>query len=311
MNQTNFSMGGQVTASGAGGQGGDLIKDTDTRGFMTDVIEASRQVPVIVDFWGPSCGPCKQLTPVLEKVVREAGGKVRLVKVNVEENQALAGQMRIQSIPAVYAFANGQPVDAFMGAVPESEVKAFVAKLTGPSAAELQVEEIIEAAKAAFADKEYAVAAQAYGQVLQMDPGNIAAIAGLAKCQIEAGDTDGARAALELVPAEKQNDLDIVSAHAALELADAAADTGEISELTDKLNADDKDHQARFDLALALNAAGEREQALDHLLTLFSMQRDWNDDAARKQLLVFFEAWGMTDELTGSGRRRLSSLMFS
>ena len=311
MNETSFSMGGQISASGPSAASGELIKDTDTRGFMTDVIEASRQVPVIVDFWAPWCQPCKQLTPIIEKVVREAGGRVRLVKVNIEENQALAGQMRIQSIPAVYAFSNGQPVDAFMGALPENEIKAFVDKLAGPSAADVQAEEQIEAAKAALAGGDINIAAQTFGQVLQIDPTNAAALAGMAKCQIEAEDPDGARATLEIVPEDKRNDPDVVSAHAALELAETSVDTSEIDELTAKVQANEKDHQSRFDLALALNAAGEREQALDHLLTLFSLQRDWDDDAARKQLLVFFEAWGMTDELTVAGRKRLSSLMFS
>lgn len=311
MDETSFSMGGQISASGAKGAGGDLVKDTDTRGFMADVVEASRQIPVIVDFWAPWCQPCKQLTPVIEKVVREAGGRVKLVKVNIDENQALAGQMRVQSIPAVYAFSNGQPVDAFMGALPESEIKAFVDKLTGPSPAQVQAEELIEAARTALADKEINIAAQAFGQVLQIDPGNVIALAGMAKCQIEAEDTDGARATLEMIPENARNEPDVISAHAALELAETSVDTSEIDDLAAKVEANEKDHQARFDLALALNAAGEREQALDHLLTLFSLQRDWDDDAARKQLLVFFEAWGMTDELTIAGRKRLSSLMFS
>ncbi len=304
-------MGGQISASGTAGADGDLIKDTDTRGFTADVIEASRQVPVIVDFWAPWCEPCKQLTPLIEKLVREAKGAVRLVKVNIEENQAIAGQMRIQSIPAVFAFANGQPVDGFMGALPENEIKAFIDKVAGPSAADQQIEELVAAGKAAFAEQQFPVAAQAFSQVLQADPQNTAALAGLAKCQIEDGDTDGARATLELVPADKKADPDVASAHAALELAAIAVDTSEITELTSIVEADETNHQARFDLALALNAAGEREAALDHLLALFKLQRDWNDDAARKQLLVFFEAWGPTDELTVTGRRRLSSIMFS
>ena len=314
MNETTFSMGGQISGTAndsTSGGPGELIKETDTRGFMADVIEASKQVPVIVDFWAPWCEPCKQLTPVIEKVVREAAGQVKLVKVNIEENQALAGQMRIQSIPAVFAFSNGQPVDAFMGALPEAEIKAFIDKVAGPSPADVQAGELIEAAKAAFAEKQFDVAAQAFGQALQLDPANVHALAGLAKCQIEAGDTDSARATLETIPEDKSQDPDVISAHAALELAETDVDTGEIAELTAKIEANEKDHQARFDLAFALNAAGDREQALDQLLTLFALQRDWNEDAARKQLLVFFEAWGMTDELTVAGRKRLSSLMFS
>lgn len=305
-------MGGQITgAGGSAAGGGDLIKDTDTRGFMTDVIEASRQVPVIVDFWAPWCEPCKQLTPMIEKVVREAGGRVKLVKVNIEENQALAGQMRIQSIPAVYAFSDGKPVDAFMGALPENELRAFIDKVAGPTASDVQAGEFVEAAKTAFADQEFDIATQGFGQALQLDPENVSAMAGLAKCQMVAGDLDGARATLQMIPEDKSQEPDVISAHAALELAETDVDTGEITELTAKIEADEKDHQARFDLALALNAAGEREHALDHLLKLFSLQRDWNDDAARKQMLVFFEAWGMTDELTVAGRKRLSSIMFS
>ncbi len=304
-------MGGQISASDNTGTGGDLIKDADTKSFMTDVIEASRQVPVIVDFWAPWCGPCKQLTPTIEKLVRQAKGAVKLVKVNIDENQALAGQMRIQSIPAVFAFANGQPVDGFMGALPESEIKAFINKIAGPSADDQQVEELIAAGKAAFAKKDLNMAAQAFGQALQLDREHPAALAGLVKCQIEAGEIEGAEATLALVPPDKQDDAEIASARAALELAATPTDTGDIGRLRDEIAADSANHQARFDLALALNAAGQREEALDHLLAIFQTQRDWNDDAARKQLLVFFEAWGASDELTIAGRRRLSSIMFS
>ena len=306
-----ISMGGQISGNGAGPAGADLIKDTDTRGFMADVIEASRKVPVVVDFWAPWCEPCKQLGPIIEKAVIEAKGAVKLVKVNIEENQAIAGQMRIQSIPAVFAFSNGQPVDGFVGAKSESEIRAFIARIGGPSDEQQQIEKMTEAAKAAFAEKDFATAGQMFAAILQVDRENTAALSGLAKCQIEAGDLDAARATLALVPPDKQDDADIASAQAALELADAPSDSEEIAGLRLALNNNLGDHQARFDLASALNAAGERQEALDHLIEIIKAERDWNDQAARKQLLKFFEAWGQTDEMTVTGRRQLSSILFS
>ncbi len=304
-------MGGQIAGTGTGAPQADLIKDSDTKGFMADVVQASREVPVIVDFWAPWCGPCKQLGPIIEKAVREANGKVRLVKVNIDENQALAGQMRIQSIPAVYAFVDGQPVDGFMGALPESEIRAFIERVAGPSSEDQQIEQLLEAAKAALADKNFAAAGQMYAGVLQADRENLAAIGGLAKCQIETGELDAARATLALVPPGKETDADIASATAALELAEAPSDDAEIEQLRSALAADPADHQARLDLATALNAAGRREEALEQLIEIIRTDRGWNDEAARKQLLKFFEAWGMTDELTIAGRRQLSAILFS
>ena len=311
MDGTVISMGGQISGNASGPANSEIIKDGTTASFMADVIEASRQVPVIVDFWAPWCGPCKQLGPLIEKIVREAKGGVRLVKINVEENQALAGQMRVQSIPAVFAFSNGQPVDGFMGALPEKELREFVARIAGPSNEEQQIEQLVEAAKAAFADKDFSTAGQMFASVLQVDRENTSAIAGLAKCQIEAGDIEGAKATLALVPAGKQDDAEIASASATLELASQPSDSEEITRLREQLAANSTDHQARYDLATALNAAGNREEALDLLIEIVRADRNWNDEAARKQLVKFFEAWGHADELTVAGRRRLSSILFS
>ena len=287
-----------------------LIKDSDTRSFMADVIDASRQVPVLVDFWAPWCGPCKQLTPALEKIVRDAKGALRLVKINVDENQQLAAQMRIQSIPAVFAFVNGQPVDGFMGALPDAELKKFASRLTGADIG-AEIESILNEADTALAAKNYKVAGQIYGDILGADRENLRAIAGLARAQIGNGDLDGARATLALVSPAKTSDPAITSAQAALELAATPVDSGEIARLSQAVEQNPADHQARHDLAVALNAADRREEALDHLLGIVRRQRDWNDHAARKQLVRFFEAWGPKDELTVAGRKRLSSILFS
>jgi putative thioredoxin len=309
MDKPFMSMSGNV-AQPPVAKADSLIKDSDTRNFMADVIDASRQVPVLVDFWAPWCGPCKQLTPALEKLVREAKGAVRLVKINVDENQQLAAQMRIQSIPAVFAFVNGQPVDGFMGALAEAELKKFVSRLTGADIG-AEIEAILTEADTALAARNYKVAGQIYGDILGADRENLRAIAGLARAQIGTGDLDGARATLALVPPAKASDPAISSARAALELALTPVDTGEIARLSRAVEQNPADHQARHDLAVALNAAGRRDEALDHLLSIVRKQRDWNDDAARKQLVKFFEAWGPKDELTVAGRKRLSSILFS
>jgi putative thioredoxin len=302
-------LGGGAGAAGPAGAG-DLIKDASTATFVADVIETSRQMPVIVDFWAPWCGPCKQLGPALEKVVREARGRVRLVKVNVDENQALAGQMRIQSIPAVFAFANGQPVDGFMGALPESELRTFVQRLVGGEGGG-EIEAALAEAGASLEAKDYPRAAQIYATILQADRENIAAIAGLARCQVDSGDLDGAKATLALVPPAKSNDPAIESVRAALELAEHPVDLGEIDRLNRTLEAKPHDHQARIDLAMALNAAGRREEAVEQLLASIKRDREWGDGAARKQLIKLFEAWGPKDPLTLSGRRQLSAILFS
>ena len=288
----------------------DVIKDTNTQGFAEDVIQASQEVPVIVDFWAPWCGPCKQLTPILEKVVRQAGGAVRLVKVNIDENQAIAQQLRIQSIPAVYAFHEGRPVDGFAGALPESQVKAFVQRLTGDSGPN-EIERAIEMADQAREAGEVDQAQDIYGQILRVEPENTDALAGLAQCQIAGGDLDGARETLAGVDQRQRNAPAVAAAEAALALASQADDAGDAGELRQAIEADPDDHQARFDLAQALVGQGEREEAVDHLLAIVKRDRQWNEEAARKQLLTLFDAFGAGDPLTVASRRRLSSMLFS
>jgi putative thioredoxin len=292
-----------------GGTDADLIKNTTTKDFMRDVVEASREVPVLVDFWAPWCGPCKQLTPILEKAVRAAKGAVRLVKLNIDENPQIPGQMGVQSIPAVFAFQDGKPVDGFMGALPESRVNAFIARLIGDTAGDTAAN--LEAAEAALAAGDVNSAAQMFGEVLQDDRENAQSLAGLAKCYIKTGDLARAEQTLALVPPGKADSAPVASARAALELARKAPATGDIEALRAKLAADPKDPQARFDLALALNAKGDRSGALDELLVLVAKNRAWNDDAARKQLLQLFDAWGPSDASTIAGRQRLSSLLFA
>ena len=308
----------QLIGGGAAGAaaGAAAIKDSDTQNFMADVIDASQEVPVIVDFWADWCGPCKQLGPAIEKAVREAKGAVRLVKVDIDKNQDLAAQMRIQSIPAVYAFFQGRPIDGFVGALPDSQVKAFVAKLLktagaaepGPS----PIEQALEQAEAALADGDAGTAGAIFGQILAHEAGNLPAIAGLTRALLAKGDVAGAKAALAKAPADKAGAAAISAARAALELAEqAAAATGAVGELQQRLERDPADHQARYDLALALYGGGEAEAAIDALLEIVRRNRGWNEEAARKQLVKLFEALGPTDPLTLAGRRRLSSLLFS
>jgi putative thioredoxin len=287
-----------------------LIKETTTQTFMKDVIEESKRQPVLIDFWAPWCGPCKQLTPILEKVVKAAKGKVKLVKMNIDEHPAIPGQMGVQSIPAVFAFVNGQPVDGFMGALPESQVTAFIERLTkGKIGGEER--DLLKAADEALAKQDYARAAQIYAHLIEQDGGNIAALAGLARCYVGTGAVEQAKQTLGMVPEAKRNDPAVAAARAAIELAEQSKSLGPVSELEQKVAADPADHQARFDLALALNAAGKRTEAADRLLEIVKRDRKWNDDGARKQLVQFFEAWGPTDEATIGGRKRLSSILFA
>jgi putative thioredoxin len=291
-----------------------VVKDTTTQTFIKDVIEESRRQPVLVDFWAPWCGPCKQLTPILEKAVRAAKGKAKLAKLNIEEHKAifqqLAGQLGIQSIPAVIAFSNGQAADGFVGALPESQVTAFLERVTRQEIGG-EEKELLKAADAALAAGDPAGAAGLYSEILADDPGNILALAGLARCHVETGNIEQAKRTLALVPEAKRNEGAVAAARAALEVAEQAATLGPVGELEKKVAANPLDHQARFDLAVALNANNRRQEALDHLMEIVRRDRKWNDDGARKQLVQFFEAWGPTDENTVAGRRRLSSVLFA
>jgi putative thioredoxin len=287
-----------------------VIKDTTTQAFVKDVIEESKRQPVLVDFWAPWCGPCKQLGPVLEKAVRAAKGKVKLVKMNIDEHPAIPGQMGIQSIPAVIAFVNGQPADGFMGALPESQVVAFLERLTKDKIGG-EAKDLLKAADAALADGDAAGAAQLYAQLLSEDNSNVQALGGLVRCYVETGALDQARQTLAMVPDSKKNDAAVAAARAALELAEQAKTLGPITDLEQKVAADPLDHQARFDLALALNGKGRRSDALEQLISIVKRDRKWNDDGARKQLVQFFDAWGPTDEATIEGRKRLSSILFA
>lgn len=288
----------------------DAVKDSDTASFAEDVIHASQEVPVIVDFWAPWCGPCKTLGPQLEKAVKASRGKVKMVKINVDENQQLAAQLRVQSIPAVFAFKDGQPVDGFVGALPESQIKTFVERLGGDSGPS-PVEQALEHAQATLEAGDFATAMEIFGQVLRAEPDNVAAVAGLASCYLKQGDIEAAREILDSIEASLANDPAVASVRAALELADQAASAGDVGEFTARLAADPNDHEARLELATALLAAGKREEAVDELLEAIRRDRAWNEEAARKQLLTLFDAFGPTDPLTLSARRRLSSLLFS
>ncbi|MFT5539312.1 MAG: putative thioredoxin [Alphaproteobacteria bacterium] len=322
----NDGMGGGPGSSPGGGgpsgaapavDSGALIQDVTTQSFMVDVIEASKTVPVIVDFWAPWCGPCKQLGPILEKLVTAAGGKVRLAKVDIDQNQALAGQLRIQSIPMVYAFFNGQPVDGFSGAVPESQIQAFIDKLitaagnvpgqdAGPDIAQM-----IKDGRAALSSGDEGGALAQFSAVLEVDEKNVDALAGLARCYVAAGETDAAKAILDDLPTEAQKHTEVEAARAALDLAAAGAAAGDANALESKVAAEPDNFEARFDLAMAHFAANRREQAVDHLIDIVRKKRDWNDGAARLQLVKMFEAWGAEDPLTIESRQRLSTILFA
>jgi putative thioredoxin len=287
-----------------------LIKDTSTQTFVKDVIEESRRQPVLVDFWADWCGPCKQLTPVLEKVVNSAKGKVKLVKLNTDKHPAIPGQLGIQSLPTVFAFVNGQPVDGFMGNLPESQVIAFLERVTKDKIGG-EEKDLLAAADAALAKGDAASAADLYADVLAQDAGNVAAMGGLARAYVKTGAIEEAKQTLAMVPEAKANDPAVAAARAAIDLTEQARSVGPIDELERKVAANPLDHQARFDLAVALNSKNRRQEAVDHLIEIVRRDRKWNDDGARKQLVQFFDAWGGTDEATVAGRKRLSSLLFA
>ncbi|WP_439271304.1 thioredoxin [Pseudochrobactrum sp. HB0163] len=293
----------------------ELVKDTTTAAFVQDVINESRNQPVLVDFWAPWCGPCRQLAPLIENAVKAAQGAVRLVKMNIDDHPAIAGQLGIQSIPAVIAFVNGQPVDGFMGALPESKIKEFIDKLArnAGSAGGMQaaIDEALANAQDMCAHGESAEAAQIYAAVLQNAPDNVIALAGLAGCYLDTGALDKVREVLANVPEKQKDDPQIRAIEARLALAEQVAHLGNPAELQARLAADPDDYQARFDLAMIANALDKREEAVEGLLAIMKADRTWNDDGARKQLLQFFEAWGFKDPATLSGRRKLSSLLFS
>jgi putative thioredoxin len=288
----------------------EAVKDTTTQTFMKDVIEESKRQPVLVDFWAEWCGPCKQLAPVLEKVVKAAKGKVKLVKMDIDKHPQIPGQLGIQSIPAVFAFVNGQPVDGFLGALPESQIVAFLERVTKDRIGG-EEKDLLKAADDTFATGDAASAADLYAKVLAADGANLAALAGLVRCYVQTGAIEQAKQTLAMVPQAKQNDPLVAAARAALELVEQAKSVGPIAELEQKVAANPLDHQARFDLAVALNGKGQRPEALDHLIEIVRRDRKWNEDGARKQLVQFFEAWGPTDEATVAGRKRLSSILFS
>ncbi|MDX2259587.1 MAG: thioredoxin [Hyphomicrobiaceae bacterium] len=299
----------------AGGSGGAAaasayVKDGTTASFKDDVIEASKSGLVLVDFWASWCGPCKQLTPVLEKLVAGYAGKVRLVKINTDENQALAAQLRVQSLPTVYAFRDGRPVDGFMGAQPESVLREFLDRLIGADL-EADLAAILGAAEEALAAGDLQGAAETFAAILREDQKNPAALAGLAQCYLKSGDTVRAEQTIGLVPPEARGLAAVQAVTAALALARKAGDAGPRTELEARVAADPADHQARYDLAVALAAAGDKAGAVDHLLEIVRRKRTWNEEAARKQLVELFDAWGPKDPATLDGRRRLSALLFS
>ena len=308
------TFGDKPKAAGAPAVAGELIVETTTAGFADDVIKASQDVTVLVDFWAPWCGPCKQLTPVIEKVVNEANGRVKLVKLNIDDHPAIPGQMGIQSIPAVVAFAGGKPVDGFMGALPESQIRDFIEKVAGPeptSSADEQIAEIVTQAREALAAGDVETAARGFSAVLQMDQSHVGAISGMAACMLAAGELDRAEKLLNAIPEEERKDLEIASVFKRLEMAREVADLGNPVELEARLASNPADHEARLQFAKILNAQGYREAAADELFTIMRKDRKWEDEAARKALLEFFEAWGPTDPATLSARRQLSSLLFS
>jgi putative thioredoxin len=297
------------TSEAAQQNAGDLIKDTTTATFREDVLTSSVQQPVLVDFWAPWCEPCKQMTPIIEKAVLAAGGKVKLVKMNIDEHPQIAGQLGVKSIPAVVAFQGGRPVDGFVGAMPESQIKGFIERLVGP--VENETDALVAEADAALEEGRAQEAGEIFSEILQSEPEHVAAAAGLARALIALDRAADAKAVLDSLPAQAAADAKVQAARAAADLALQAADLGDVGELEQRIGANPEDHQARFDLAVALNGRGERQAAADALLYIIKKQRTWEDDKARQQLLQFFEAWGPLDQDTIDARRKLSALLFS
>jgi putative thioredoxin len=297
-------MAGEIVGNGAA----ETVKDVTTASFRQDVIVESVRQPVLVDFWAPWCGPCKQLGPILEKAVAATGGKVKLVKMNIDEHPQIAGQLGIQSIPAVIAFQKGQPVDGFVGALPESQVRGFLERLAGPIGDPMQA--LLDEAAAAEAEGDSETAAAIYAEVLATDESNVVALAGLAKIHLAAGAFEQAKAVLSMATGAAANDPAIGAVRAAIELAEQSAVLGDTADLQRRVEANPDDHQARFDLAVALNGKNMRDEAADALIEILKRDRTWNEEGARKQLLQFFEAWGPMDKASVAGRRKLSSLLF-
>ncbi|SDM17458.1 thioredoxin [Maricaulis salignorans] len=290
----------------------DLVKDSSDSNFMADVVEPSKSVPVLVDFWAPWCGPCRQLGPMIEHVVRQAEGAVRLVKINIDENPGIAQQLRVQSIPAVFAFKDGQPVDGFMGALPESQIKDFIQRISGKGPSEAELKAIVDRGMAGLESGDLGGAAQDFASVLQLDPGHASALAGLARVWLKSGDIDKASEILGQVPADRAGDPAVEAARTALELANAApADDAVTAGLRQAVAATPTDLQARYDLAEALLAGGDHAGAADQLLAITALDREWNEQAARTLLLKIFEAAGPMSDVARDGRRRLSSILFA
>ncbi len=288
-----------------------LIKESNTKLFKADVLDASKSVPVLVDFWAPWCGPCKTLTPVLEKLVKEAKGKIKLVKVDIDQNPELATQMRVQSIPAVFAFVDGRPVDGFMGALPESQIRQFIDRLGKMGGRAEQIAEALVMANQSFAANELEAVLEICGQIITAEPTQAEAYALKARAETALGLVEEATLTLAMVPPEKQNDAHVVSAKAALDLVLNPVDTSAMAKLEAAITANPKDFAARLEIATILNGSGNRAEATDHLIFVIKSDRNWNEDAARKQLVAFFEAWGPKDEFTLAGRRKLSGVLFS